>query len=105
MLDENGDGYMSTLCVSVLDKNGDGYMSTLYISVFNKTGDGCISTLCISVFDKNGDGFISVSELHQVMTNLGELLTKEEVEQMVQEADTDGDGQVNYEGERLFTNT
>ena len=32
------------------------------------------------------------------MTNLGEKLTDEEVEEMISEADTDGDGRVNYEG-------
>lgn len=31
------------------------------------------------------------------MTNLGEKLTEEEVEEMIREADIDGDGQVNYE--------
>lgn len=31
------------------------------------------------------------------MINLGEKLTDEEVDQMIKEADTDGDGQVNYE--------
>lgn len=31
------------------------------------------------------------------MTNLGEKLTEEEVEEMIREADVDGDGQVNYE--------
>ncbi len=35
------------------------------------------------------------------MTNLGEKLTDEEVDEMIREADIDGDGQVNYEGMSL----
>lgn len=31
------------------------------------------------------------------MTNLGEKLTSEEVDEMIRETDIDGDGQVNYE--------
>ncbi|KRX88756.1 Calmodulin-1 [Trichinella pseudospiralis] len=44
------------------------------------------------VFDKDKDGFISAAELHYVMTNLGEKLTDEEVQEMIREADLDGDG-------------
>lgn len=32
------------------------------------------------------------------MTNLGEKLSEEEVDDMIKEADLDGDGMVNYEG-------
>ena len=49
------------------------------------------------VFDKDGNGFISAAELRHVMTNLGEKLTDEEVDEMIREADVDGDGQVNYD--------
>ena len=69
------------------------------------------------VFDKNGDGQISPAELRQVMANLGrhpvrpsvdpysqrspqpigESLTDSEVDEMVREADADGDGEINYE--------
>nr|CAD7196343.1 unnamed protein product [Timema douglasi] len=50
------------------------------------------------VFDKNNDGMISSMELRHVMTNLGEKLSDEEVDDMIREADLDGDGMVNYEG-------
>jgi calmodulin len=30
------------------------------------------------------------------MTNLGEKLSDQEVEEMIREADVDGDGQINY---------
>ena len=51
-----------------------------------------------SLFDKDGNGFISAAELRHVLTNLGEKLTDGEVDDMIQEGDMDGDGQVNYEG-------
>jgi calmodulin len=49
------------------------------------------------VFDKDGNGFISAAELRHVMTNLGEKLTDEEVDEMIREADVDGDGQIDYD--------
>eukprot|EP00004_Rigifila_ramosa_P025521 TRINITY_DN7653_c0_g1_i1.p1 TRINITY_DN7653_c0_g1~~TRINITY_DN7653_c0_g1_i1.p1 ORF type:complete len:176 (+),score=59.80 TRINITY_DN7653_c0_g1_i1:78-530(+) len=49
------------------------------------------------VFDKDGNGFISAAELRHVMTNVGEKLTDGEVDEMIREADVDGDGQINYD--------
>ncbi|XP_064601550.1 calmodulin-beta-like isoform X1 [Liolophura sinensis] len=54
-------------------------------------------TDAFKVFDRNGDGFISASELRHVMTTLGEQLSDDEVENMIKEADVDGDGMINYE--------
>lgn len=54
------------------------------------------------VFDKNNDGLISSNELRHVMTSLGERLSEEEVDDMIKEADLDGDGMVNYEGKYIF---
>jgi calmodulin len=49
------------------------------------------------VFDRDSNGLISSQELKHVMTSLGEKITDEEVEEMIREADIDGDGYINYE--------
>ena len=70
-------------------------------------------------FDKDGNGYISAAELRHVMTSLGALLlihlrplvlvlrsplrigeklTDQEVDEMIREADVDGDGQIDYDG-------
>ena len=49
------------------------------------------------VFDKDGNGFISAAELRHVMTNLGAKLTDDDVDEIIRKADTNGDGQVNYQ--------
>ncbi|XP_027462647.1 calmodulin-A-like [Zalophus californianus] len=51
----------------------------------------------LCVFDKDGNGCIRAAGLRHVMTDLGEKLTDEEVDEMTREADIDGDSQVNYE--------
>ena len=61
----------------------------------NDTEDELIEAF--KVFDKNGNGQISAAELRHVMTNLGEKLTDEEVDEMIREADIDMDGEINYE--------
>ena len=49
------------------------------------------------VFDKDQNGMISSTELRHIMTTLGDKLTEEEVDEMIREADIDGDGYINYE--------
>ncbi|XP_076442309.1 neo-calmodulin-like [Babylonia areolata] len=48
------------------------------------------------IFDKEGNGMINTTELRHILTNLGEKLTEEEVDEMIREADITGEGQVNY---------
>ena len=49
------------------------------------------------IFDKDGNGFVSPAELRHVLSNIGEKLTDEEIDEMIIEADVDGDGLINYE--------
>lgn len=46
------------------------------------------------VFDRDNNGFISAAELRHVMTSIGEKLTDDEVDEMIREADQDGDGKI-----------
>ncbi|ELU01786.1 hypothetical protein CAPTEDRAFT_222210 [Capitella teleta] len=49
------------------------------------------------IFDRDGDGYITALELHETLNTLGEVLTKEEADNMMMEADANGDGRIDYE--------
>ncbi len=51
------------------------------------------------VFDKDGNGLISATELKYMLTTMGHQLGDQEAEELLADADIDGDGQLNYEGE------
>eukprot|EP00803_Ostreobium_quekettii_P005030 evm.model.scf_1938.4 EVM.evm.TU.scf_1938.4 scf_1938:23383-25204(-) len=48
------------------------------------------------VMDKDGNGFISKEELRDVMSSLGVNLTPKEQDEMIAEADKDGDLQISF---------
>ncbi|XP_066316287.1 calmodulin-like protein 4 [Miscanthus floridulus] len=88
--------------MSEVDTDGNGiidfqeFLSLIARKMKDGDGDEELKE-AFEVLDKDQNGFISPVELRTVMTNLGEKMTEEEVEQMIREADTDGDGQVNYD--------
>jgi len=43
-------------------------------------------------------GFIGVGQLRYILTNLGEKMTDEEVDELLKAVDTSGNGEVNYTG-------
>ena len=45
---------------------------------------------------------MSAAELGEAMATLGGEVTQDDIDQMITLADTDGDGQVNYEGGTMF---
>ncbi|XP_069110950.1 calmodulin-like [Argopecten irradians] len=49
------------------------------------------------IFDKEGTGFINAVEFRHIMTTIGDKLTDEEVDEMIREADLDGNGLINYD--------
>uniref|UniRef100_H2YWY3 EF-hand domain-containing protein n=1 Tax=Ciona savignyi TaxID=51511 RepID=H2YWY3_CIOSA len=52
--------------------------------------------MAFKVFDRNQDGFISRDELREVLQTMTENPTEEELTEMMLEADTNGDGRIDY---------
>ena len=55
--------------------------------------------MCCEVFDHNGDGYISKLELHKTMNELGIELSREDLDAMMDEADVNKDGRIDYAGQ------
>ena len=49
------------------------------------------------VFDKEGNGLININELKDIMLNIGNNWSEDELNEMLGEADIDMDGYINYE--------
>lgn len=49
-----------------------------------------------SLFDRDGDGTITIKELQVVMRSIGQNPTEEEIQQMINEVDSDNDGEVDF---------
>ena len=53
------------------------------------------------VFDKDMTGFIGVGQLRYILTNLGEKMSDDEVDELLKAVDTSS-GEINYTGELCF---
>ena len=53
----------------------------------------------LKVFDPEDKGYILASELRHIMSTRGDQMTDEEVDEMVEDADLDDDGHIEYAGE------
>eukprot|EP01084_Bolivina_argentea_P124141 219985_1 len=88
--------------IQAVDADGNGTIDfseflTMLARKLKDTNDEDHIKEAFKVFDKDSNGFISAAELKHVMTNSGETLTDEEVDEIIRQADIDGDGQINYE--------
>jgi len=88
--------------VSVIDQDGDGDISFnefvwLMTKEFKDSEIEDEIREAFKVFDKEGNGFVKTADLAEVMQTMGDVLSIEETEEFVHEADIDGDGNVNYE--------
>ena len=120
--DKNGDGKISAAELSdamvalgsattpeeirrvmdAIDKDNDGYIDLREFSEFlRRRVDGGDEEEEIrgafELYDLDGNGLISASELHAVMTKLGEKCSLDECAAMIRSVDADGDGNVNFE--------
>lgn len=86
-----------------LDKNKDGridfreFVNLMTPLVGNGINDDCHCKVAFAFFDKDGDGNITTVELKQVLHSLHLKLTDHEIDEMILEADSDGNGQVSFE--------
>lgn len=48
-------------------------------------------------FDKDNSGYITAEELRSVLDSIGEKLSKAEIEEIIRQADVDGDHTINYQ--------
>ena len=58
--------------------------------------DKYLKSLFLSL-DRNNNGLISIHEIRYIVTHSGENLSEKEIEFLMKEADTDGDGYISYE--------
>jgi len=88
--------------INEVDKDGTGvvsFPSFLYVMAKKLSDEEAEDEIreAFKVFDGDGNGFINRMELRHVMMNLGEKMSEEECDALVDEADIDGDGSINYE--------
>ncbi|KAI3779017.1 hypothetical protein L2E82_08443 [Cichorium intybus] len=87
-----------------IDTDSDGFINLEEFAGFLKGNagdedDGGIKELqdAFKLYDLNKNGLISASELHQILSRLGESCTVDDCTNMIKSVDSDGDGYVNFE--------
>ncbi|KAI7725385.1 hypothetical protein M8C21_015955 [Ambrosia artemisiifolia] len=95
-----------TQTMKTIDTDSDGYINLEEFTRFcigneqhEEDDDGGIKELheAFEMYDLNKNGLISATELHQILTRLGERCTVDDCVKMIKSVDSDGDGCVNFE--------
>lgn len=68
---------------------------------FREPGEPEEYTRGFQVFDKDMTGFVGVGQLRYILTNLGEKMSDEEVDELLKAVDT-SNGEINYNGKPSF---
>lgn len=90
------------LLVKKLDKDGSGRLEFNEFRDFYKDyktkhkNDREAIENAFKLFDRNGNGFIEAAELKAILSKCGQQLSDEEIEEMIDVADVDKDGKINY---------
>jgi Ca2+-binding EF-hand superfamily protein len=63
--------------------------------------DGMISA-AFRLCDRNNDGYITASEMKYFLASTGENVPDSDIDEMINEADLNKDGKLNYEGELIL---
>ena len=66
--------------------------------VITRDVTSALRVVCVQVFDHNSDGYISKLELHKTMNDLGIELSRHDLDAMMDEADVNKDGRIDYAG-------
>ena len=107
LFDKDRDGKITTkelgtIMINDVDTDGNGtidFKEFLGMMVRQMKGIDTEEELieAYKVFDRDGNGHITALELRMVMTTLEKDLSAEEIDDMIREADSSIDGQINYE--------
>ena len=91
--------------INLVDENGDNEIDfdeflTLMRLRMGDSGEDAEQNLrdVFDIFDADGSGYIDRNEMRVLMKKLAQDLTEEEITQIMEEVDQDGDDQISFEG-------
>lgn len=96
-----------------IDTDKDGFINLQEFTAFCSSNslygsaDGGVEELhdAFKLYDQDQDGFISGTELHLILTRLGERCSVQDCEKMIKSVDSDGDGRVSFQEFKIMMTT